>query len=275
MGRRLLTAWRRYWFEPASLVDLGIARLVIAAIFLVLDPRTRYLRVAAIPPALWAPLPIVAALPQPDLVLLVWLGRATAVLLVALALGIFTRPALVLLLPLILVQEAWLNSAGKITHGTIPVTWALAFLVLAPCNRRFALDALWRRPAPRESRYARWPIELTFVAVAAFYCLAGVAKLRTAGLAWADGWTLQYELLTGTPTGIWVAQSRMLCAVLSVLVLTFEVGAPLGVIRRLRPLVLAGGVAFHLGTTLLMRITFWPVVALFLVFVPWQASRRR
>jgi hypothetical protein len=279
--RRLVAAWHRHWFAPASLVDLGVARAVVAGIFLALDPRTRYLRVALVPAAFWRPLAVVAALPQPDLATLRLMGHATAALLVAVLVGVWTRVALVAVLPLLFVQEAWLNSAGKIVHGTLPAVWALVFLVLSPCDRRFALGPAWRRwrtgtPPPATSRYARWAVELAFVEVAGFYALAGVSKLRTAGLGWADGWTLQYFLLLmGTPAGLALAASPALCAVLSKLVLAFELGAPLGIARPLRPFVLAGGVAFHLGTTIAMRIVFWPVVALYLVFVPWERLARR
>jgi len=78
-----------------------------------------------------------------------------------------------------------------------------------------------------------------------------------------------YFLLTaGTPAGLWIAGSRSPYAALSSLVLTFELTAPLGLVSRLRPFVLAGGAAFHLGTTLLLHISFWPVVALYLVLFP-------
>jgi hypothetical protein len=289
-SRRLLAAWHRHWFAPASLTQLGIARAIVAAIFLVLEPGTRYLGAALVPAVFWHPERLVAlpVLTQPDVATVVWLGRLTTLLLVLALLGIVARPALWLLLPLVVVQEAWLNAAGKITHGTIPLVWALLFLALAPSHRGFALGAVWRRaraaaadptglaPSPARSPDARWPLELIFVELAAFYAAAGVTKLRTSGLAWADGSTLQYHLLLlGTPAGERVAASMALCAALSALVLAFELGAPLGIVRRLRPLVLAGGAAFHLGTTLLMRIAFWPVVALYAVFIPWPRLAAR
>jgi len=281
---KIVAAWRYYWFAPGSLVDLGVARAIVATIFLELDPRTRYLHAALLPPRLWTPLPVVAALglSQPSLRLLEWMGPATTALLLAVALGIWTRLAIVVLLPLILVQEAWINCAGKITHGTVPLVWALLFLSLSPCDRRFTVSAAWRRmrgggdPLPATSSHARWPTLLLFAEVAAFYCGAGIAKVRTSGLAWADGWTLQYLLLNAdTPAGRWIAESRPLCALLSSLVLAFELSAPLGMFGRLRPFVLAGGAAFHLGTTLLLHISFWPVAALYLVFVPWTSLATR
>jgi hypothetical protein len=126
------------------------------------------------------------------------------------------------------------------------------------------------RPAEPLSPDARWPIELCFVALAAYYAKAGVAKLMDGGLAWADGSTLQFYLMAnGGAPAMWLAERPELCRVFSTLVLAFELGAPLGMSRRLRPVVLAGGLCFHLGTWQFMDITFWPVVALYPVFVPW------
>jgi hypothetical protein len=125
--------------------------------------------------------------------------------------------------------------------------------------------------------HARWPFELLFIELAAYYFLAGFAKVAHAGLYWADGYTLQFYLLEkATPAGLWLAEWPALCAVLSALVLAFELSWPLGVLfRRLRPLLFAGGVAFHLGTVVLLRITFWPVWILYLLFIPWSAVLAR
>lgn len=282
MGRRLLDAWRRYWFSPASLTNLGIARVLVATILLWLDGTTRFLGVAFTPPAFWTPIGLLRGLGigQPSLPLLQWLSSVNVVLLGAVALGVFTRTALALLVPLQLYLESLLNCFGKTSHGTIPDLYALLFLLLAPCDRGFALGAIWRRaraagagptaPPSRMSTFAGWPLDLLFVELAAYYCLSGLAKLRDGGLAWADGYALQYYLLLmRTPGGMWLASHLWLCAVLSMLVLAFELGAPLGILRRWRPLVLGGGVLFHLSTWYFMDIWFWPIVALYALFVPW------
>jgi hypothetical protein len=170
----------------------------------------------------------------------------------------------------------------------------MAFLACSPCGRALSLDAVWRRwrtasPTrhPEAPPGTRWPLELLFVALASFYFQAGFAKLSVGGLAWADGYTLQYYLIDkGAPAGAWIAASLPACRVLSILVLALELTFPLAiVIRPLRPLYLAGGFAFHLGTTWLMGLSFYPVWILYLVFVPWarlvdlltrrSSSRRR
>jgi hypothetical protein len=284
---RLVAAWRRYWFTPASLTDLGFSRVVLAGIVLWLDGMGRFIGVALRPPAFWTPVASLTllGLGQPSLVTLQWMALVNAGLLIAVALGIGARLALLLLLPLQLYQEALLNCFGKVSHGTIPVLYALLFFLLGPSDRGFSLGAIWRRAreagrsvVPRESRLspdARWPLHLVFVELAAYYCLAGFSKLNDSGFAWADGYALQYYLLSMyTDTGRWLAGSLGLCRAFSWLVLAFELSTPLGMFQRLRPLVLSAGVLFNLGTWWFMNILFWPTLALFLLFIPWTRVGR-
>jgi len=283
-GRRIVTAWRRYWFTPASLTDLGVSRIVLVAIILYLNGPGRYVRVAVVDPALWSPVPLlqVLGIGQPSVTAIQWMSLASNMLLACAALGLLARPALLTALPLLLVLEAMGNSVGKVTHALIPLLYAVLFFGLGPSDRAFSLGAMWGRaraahrtglgslPPSRTSAMAGWPLDLLFVELAAFYFFAGVSKLRDAGPAWMDGYTLQYHLLfKDAAAGAWLAGHLWLCALLSVLVMAFELGSPLGVVRRLRPLVLSGGVLFHLGTTRFMGISFWPVAALYALFVPW------
>lgn len=288
-GRRIVTAWRRYWFTPASLTDLGVSRIVLAAVVLYLNGVDRYVRVAVVDPALWSPVPLlrVLGIGQPSVAAIHWMTLTANTLLVCAALGVFARPALLTAFPLLLVLEAMGNSVGKVTHAVIPLLYAVLFFGLGPSDRGFSLGALWHRaraarrtglgplPPSRTSAMAGWPLDLLFVELAAFYFFAGVSKLRDAGPAWMNGYTLQYHLLfKDAPAGAWLASHLWLCATLSVLVMAFELGAPLGIVRRLRPLVLSGGVLFHLGTTWFMGISFWPVAALYALFVPWSRLGR-
>ena len=280
----MIDAWRRFWFAPASLVDLGAARVAFALILLLLVGRTRYDGLAFAPAELYAPVGILRVLDvgPPGATIVTSLARLMVTLIVAMLVGIGTRVALVALVPTFLLLESWLNAYGKISHGTVPLFFALVAFALSPCDRTFTLARAWRRsrggvPEPEPSAYARWGLELVYVELAAFYAAAGIAKLRHAGPAWADGYTLQYHLLAkGEPAGLWLAEHLPLCTVLSVLVLGFELAFPLSVIlRRLRPTFLLGGTLFHLGTTVFMGITFWPVVALYTLFVPWATFASR
>ena len=146
-ARKRLAAWRAYWFRPAPLVDLGVSRIVLAAIVLVLDGRMRFWAVGLAPPELWQPLPWIAALglEQPSLREIVVLGSITRGLFVAVLVGIATPVVLPLAFLLQFFQEALLNCFGKVTHGTIPLLYALFFFALSPCGRAVSVDAWLRR----------------------------------------------------------------------------------------------------------------------------------
>jgi hypothetical protein len=251
-----------------------MARIVVVLILVVLDHGGRATGVALAPPGMFAPIAFLqtiglAAQPSPALVARV--ASIESALLVLAGLGLVARPALAGIFVLQLVQEAWVNSLGKATHATVPLLYTIAFLALAPCDRVLSLRAWLRgRPAASLSPDARWPIELAVVVLVAYYWKAGVAKLLDSGLAWADGATLQFYLLTNhTPWGTWLAGFPAACAALSACSLAFELGSPLAIVRRLRWIVLGAGVLFHLGTWLFLDITFWPLVATYLVCVPW------
>ena len=270
--------WREYWFAPSSLLDLGVGRAWLALVLLLLDGTSRFQIVGRASPELWTPVGLVAALgwEQPSPTAMQFLGWTTSALLVLAAVGLFTRTALTLLVPLLLVQEGMLASVGKPTHAGLPAMWAVMFFALAPCSRRFAIDA-WLRPSAMEkSRFARWPIDLFYVVLASFYFSAGLSKLLWSGLSWADGSTLQYHLLAkGTSPGLRLAEFPWLCTLGSTTVLLWELSFPLGMIRRLRPFFLLAGAAFHLSTGLFLDVWFWPVVALYLLFVPWHRHGER
>lgn len=287
--RRWIAAWEQHWFRPGSLLDLAMARIVLAAILLYLNGGMRFLTVGLAPPELWEPLPWIAALgiEQPTVKELLVVGRLNRWTLVAALLGFLTPVALSLAFVLQLFQEGLLNCFGKVSHGTIPLLYALLCFALAPCARTLSIDALLRRawqssrgrpPEPSAtSAFATWPFELILVELTAYYFLAGFAKVRASGLAWADGHTLQYYLLEkATPAGLWLAEHLWLCALVSALVLAFELAAPLAVVwRRFRPLFFLGGISFHLGTTVFLNIQFWPVYALYALFIPWSRLRSR
>lgn len=269
-----LARWHRHWFEPAPLADLAMARIVVVLILVVLDHGGRASWVALAPPGVFKPIAFLetiglAAQPSPALVARV--ASIENTLLVLAGLGVVARPALAGIFVLQLVQEAWVNSLGKVTHATVPLLYTIGFLALAPCDRALSLRARIRgRPASSLSPDARWPIELAVVVLVAYYWKAGVSKLVGGGLAWADGATLQFYLLTNRMAwGTWLAGFPAACAALSACSLAFELGSPLAIARPLRWIVLGAGVLFHLGTWLFLGITFWPLVATYLVCVPW------
>jgi hypothetical protein len=283
---RAVEAWRAFWFRPAPLLDLAVARIIVVATALYLNlGGFRFAYVAHVPAALWSPIPLIGALGlgQPSPEDLAWLARASRAALYAALIGLFTRPALGVACGLQLWQEAYLNCFGKVTHGTIPLLWAMAFLACSPCGRTLSIDALWRRwrgsspPVPLDERspYARWPLELLFVEMAAFY----FRRLRQALYRRSRLGRRPYPAVLPSrqehPGG---DVGRDLAS---------PVSPALDARPRLRaelpgrsgrasasPRVPRWGVLFHLGTTWLMNVSFLPIWVLYLVFVPWTRLLR-
>lgn len=289
--RRALAAWDSFWFREAPLSDLAIARIYLTALVLWIDQGGRFFRVAWVAPEHWTPVPLleILGIGQPSGPTLIAMAQATQVALVASMLGVATNASLLVAFALQVVQEGWLNSFGKVTHATLPVLYGLLFLAMSPSGQAWSVDALLRRwwnsraakggaapAAPATSRWAAWPMELLFVEIAAFYFQAGWSKVHASGFAWADGYSLQYYLLQKyQPAGLWLASQLWLCRALSAGVLALELGFPLAIFaKRLRPLFLAGGLSFHLGTWLFMDISFWGIWAVYPVFLPWRAMLR-
>ena len=272
-----MNLWRRYWFTPTPVVNLAVSRLVLVAIVLWMGPMARPERVALAPDAMWKPVATVKSLglEKPSLETARTVGTATLVACAAAAMGLFTHTAFAVLAVLFFVQEAWAISLGKVSHAVFPLMYALVFFAIAPAGNVLSVDAWWRRwrgdPPVRLSEYARWPIDLVYLQLSAFYLSAGLSKLRYAGLAWADGYTLQFHLLGGgRPLAEWMASSIWLCTAASVAVLFWELTFFLGIYRPLRPFYLVGGFAFHVGTNVLMGIGFIPTMAIYAIFVPWS-----
>lgn len=292
-ARRVAAAWRARWFPEAPLSDLAVARVLLVLAVIALNGRTgfRFSVIARAPAVAWDPVPFLEALgvTQPGAHAMLLLRGATTSALLATLAGLATSVAMLAAFALQLVQEGLLNSLGKVTHSTIPLLHAMLFFALAPCGGAWSLDAAIRRlrgrrdrvsteaPRARTSRFARWPFELLLVELAFYYFDAGLTKLRVGGLAWADGYTLQYHLVEhDTALGRLVAPHLGLCALLSTGALAFELGFPLAVpFRRLRPWFLAGGACFHVGNHLLLDLIFWPVLAVYPLVVPWSVARDR
>lgn len=117
-------------------------------------------------------------------------------------------------------------------------------------------------------------IRLVGIAVAMVYLSGGLEKLRHGGLCWMDGRSLQaylieHYLYTQRPQALWLARRPGLCQALSALVLVWELSFWLVIwFPALGWIYVPAGLAFHIGTSIAMRIHYWiyfcPVYFVFL-----------
>jgi len=111
-------------------------------------------------------------------------------------------------------------------------------------------------PAPQ------WPIILIKICIVQMYLSAGIQKLRKCGLKWLNGSILQSYFLNhylwGDMTGSSrLAQNLTLCRILSILVLVFELTFwGILFVPTLTYVYAIGGILFHLGTHITMRINY-------------------
>ena len=129
--------------------------------------------------------------------------------------------------------------------------------------------------APIDQGTSPVPLQLIKTLVALMYFSAGIQKLRHSGLSWADGTHLQaylagHYLWDDNKSALYVAQRPRLCALLSGLVLFFEL--TFWIILFLPQLVIPyfmTGIAFHFASALTMRINYLKYLSpVYMVFVP-------
>ena len=183
----------------------------------------------------------------------------------------------------VLAIMSYRNSWGQIFHTENLLVLHLAILAIAPASDawsldrrrsgRAATDRVGARPVlglgPRShSRYG-WPIQLMVVVVVVAYVLAGLAKVRAGGLAWASGDVLRNlvahdslrKVLVGdtraSPVGGWVLRNDWLFPPMAVLSLAVELGAPIALVGgRWRTGWVIAAWLFHVGVLAVMTIFF-------------------
>lgn len=297
----IIRPWVGYWFTPSSLRGLAIFRILIFG-FLIYN--LLYLWVPGyigslknVSPEFFEPLLFIRVLhlsPLTSPLALDAIHFLLTIFAVGAMIGFRTRVSIFVSLVLFLyIVGMWWSFEG-IHRSESPVfIFALAALLLSPSGKVLSVDevlarikALEKRGKFKrerddrlESQYALWPIRLTQVFVVFAYFNAGFWKLKLSGLSWVNGAALQYHLIDHnfrghniTDLGLYIAQFPLLCQLLSVLTLIFELGFPLILIfPRLAWVLLPAGVFFHIGTGITMGTWFYPLWFCYIAFINFEA----
>ena len=293
----MIGLWNRYWFAPTSLRRLAIFRILIFGFltyysFTWIGGYVEGLKHAS--PEFFKPLLLIKVLhlspPTPFIVDIVHF------LLILFAvggmIGFMTRFCVLgSLIFFVYIIGMWWSFEG--VHHSEPVfIFALTALALSPCGRVVSVDEVLsrmrvskrsgefqrNRAGRLESEYALWPIRLVQVLIAAIYFNSGYWKLKLAGLSWAGGVPLQFHLIRHyfsgqyiSNIGFIISKSLMLCKILSVFTLVFELGFPLVLVfPRLAWIWLPVGVCFHLGTGFMMDTWFYPLWFCYVAFINFE-----
>lgn len=187
---------------PGSAEHLALIRIAIAGFIVTsfASPAVPYL--LEIPAGIF---PTTRTILPPSLELFftryMWMVLNTGMLAATLvALGLFTRVALPLLLASYLISQSYYYRAITAHDDWLYFIFPLLVLCFARSHDAFSLDALIaaRRGKPIapavDGREYRWPVELMTLWIAIVYGAAGVAKLfpLRKGLVWLDGTSAQH-----------------------------------------------------------------------------------
>jgi hypothetical protein len=274
-----------WWFAPAPAERLAALRILIGGYTLmyVLGRLPELAAVARYGRANFRPYGVVYGVvqildaPLPPTVALV-IAIVTCALLVAFVLGFAYRVTGPLAAAALLWTITYRNVWGMVFHTENLMVLHVIALACAPAADVWAVRA---RRVTRAAGYG-WAIKLMAALTVATYVLAGIAKLRIAGIGWIDGELLRNQIavdnLRKALVGDFVAPLAHLVldhpaqlVGFCVMTLAIELGAPVALLhRRLGYLWALGAWGFHVGVVLLMNIWFpYPLFGLaFLPLVP-------
>ncbi|WKN30778.1 hypothetical protein PZB74_17625 [Porifericola rhodea] len=180
---------------------------------------------------------------------------------------------------LLILFHGYFLSFEKIDHGQSTLIYAA---ILLPFMR---YELKLQSTDYCQSTYTSFTLFLIQLSIAASYLLSGLEKIFTSGFEWVSAQTFRsYLMLHDSQIGIAVANSEVLSSLLPLLALLFQLGF-IGILlltdkkekgaKILKYMILLGGIAFHLGTKLLMDIgpyfSSWMFVYIF--FLDWNLEK--
>lgn len=280
--------WNAYWFPPSPLVDLAVARIVIVGFqlgWMLSGALRRALETAALrADDEFQPLLVVRILGlgfRPSFETLDHLHDLALALGSLALIGLATPVSLALFTGSVLYLQAFAYSFGRFHHNEALLAAALLALACSPAGGALSLDRLVRRRVRREplrdtSPFAAWPLLLVQWLLSLVWLSAAGSKLARSGVEWMNGYTLQYcAFIKGakleTPLGVWLSSHHGLCVVVSWLLILFEATFFLVLVdRRFAQVYVPLAVAVLVSIDLTIGASFYQLVALLVVFVPWS-----
>ncbi|TMQ08031.1 MAG: hypothetical protein E6J91_34135 [Deltaproteobacteria bacterium] len=283
-----MTRLARWWFAPAPAERLAALRIAVgayAAIWMVAQ-LPELAGVARLPASQLAAVGVIGVLhaPLPPAVV-VAIAVATIALLLAFTAGAGYRVTAPLAALGLLWTLSYRSSWGMVFHTENLVVLHVIALACAPAADAWALGRGAGEPPRGPGAGHGWAVKLLAALTSATYLVAGIAKLRLAGLHWLDGDPLRTQiaidnlrkaLLGGAtaPLAAPLVAHPAILAALSIAALAIELGAPLALLggRAARRWAWAAW-AFHVGVVLTMNVWF-PYPLTWVAFLPLIEAER-
>jgi hypothetical protein len=280
-------SWDRFWFAPGSPRNLAAARIVFAVTSLWVVASRDFAGISGLPAEFWNGVPASARWRFLDFAGHPFLERAleeaAGVALVCVILGVLPRLSCFLAGMLLyhlapLESIIWTNSAYA--RGLTISVLALLTLAFSPCGDCWTLlPSKIPKQAGLTGDYT-WPVRLIQVFIIQIYFFSGYSKVFYSGWRWASpsnmrNWMLYFSQADQTRVfhslGAWIAVRPVICGIIGVGTLVFELGLFVVVFSKTARLLLVPLVAvFHLGILLSMNLVFLNVPQL-LVFADWDS----
>lgn len=274
-----------WWFAPAPAERLAAVRILVGTFALcwVAGRLVETHAVSQLGRSQWNPTGVVGILgaPLPPLLVL-FIAILTCVLIACFTLGVQYRFTAPLAAVAVLWTLSYRNSFGMIFHTENLLVLHMIALACAPAADVWAIDRAPTRPP--EAGYG-WNLKLLAAITTATYLMAGIAKLRIAGVAWLDGEQLRNQIAVDNLRKALLGDSIAPLAtpfldhpsgftVFSVMTIVLELSAPIVlVLPRLARIWVLAAWGFHAGVVLLMNIWF-PYPLLGLAFLPLLHAER-
>lgn len=175
---------------------------------------------------------------------------------------------------------------GKVNHGH-HLVWFAVLLAASPAGHALSVDELvrrWRGRTPGGRAPARaygFPIRIAWLLIGIVYLFPGITKFATVGLKWALSDNLANRVLVhhaavGREVPAFVQSLEPVLPLLALAAMVLEIAFVFLLFSdRLRPYALVAMLLFHVGTYVLLRIWFFHLIALYVIFVDWHGLAQR
>jgi predicted DCC family thiol-disulfide oxidoreductase YuxK len=301
MIKSLGDKWNRFWFEPSTADNLGLARILVFGSMAIFYFSTPYLFPAwgwhqtfnewgGVDSAFWQPIWLfrVLHLPQLSTQALSVMDAIWKLSLICAAIGFFTRSSAAVAGILSIYLFGLPNNFGKTHHLEVMLLWAFLIFAIGRSGDAWSVDKLIRTaraglgaaiPPKRRSGEYTWPIRLIWVVMAMIYFEAGVSKLRHSGIGWVTSDAMafflrraQYHITDAEPLsnwGLWIANHGWSSHLLAFMGISLELSYPLALFsKRLRWIIMPSGMLMQTGIAVLMGPNFYQMIICQLLWLP-------
>ena len=272
----------RWLFAPQRATNLALVRVAVSCYALgwLLITSNELIELGHLDPARFDPVGVVSIArvsPASTTAIATWIV-ITAASGVVFAVGGRTRLSGPLFAAGLLWLTTYQNSWSKLLHSENLLVIHVLVLAVSPCADAIAIGRRKPSSATRSPRYG-WPLRALAAATVLTYVLAGLTKLRHAGLGWFDPDNLRnwvaYDLVRKElfgdpylPLAIPLLRHAWLFVPIAVITMLIEVGSPLALTSRRAAITWSAAAwLFHLSVLSLMSVAF-PYQLLGIAYLP-------